>query len=113
MVRGPRLRWYAGPVVRDMDLEIGGIRYPTAPFNGWYMCTKIGSRDLSDAGRYGMRPVIARRMGLSTASDRTLWKDKAMTGLNLAVLHSYAAAGVADRPPADGQSLRRSRATPS
>ena len=33
-------------------------------------------------------------MGLSTASDRTLWKDKAMTELNLAVLHSFGAAGV-------------------
>lgn len=88
------LRWYAVPVVSDMELEIGGIRYPAAPFNGWYMCTEIGSRDLSDAGRYNMLPVIAQRMGLSTASDRTLWKDKAMTELNLAVLHSFAAAGV-------------------
>ena len=33
-------------------------------------------------------------MGLSTASDRNLWKDKAMTELNLAVLHSFSAAGV-------------------
>jgi nitric oxide synthase oxygenase domain/subunit len=33
-------------------------------------------------------------MGLSMASDRNLWKDKAMTELNLAVLHSFSAAGV-------------------
>jgi nitric-oxide synthase len=33
-------------------------------------------------------------MGLATTSDRTLWKDKAMTELNLAVLHSFSAAGV-------------------
>jgi nitric-oxide synthase len=91
---GLGLRWYAVPVVSDMSLEIGGIRYPAAPFNGWYMCTEIGSRNLSDAGRYNLLPVIAREMGLSTASDRTLWKDKAMTELNLAVLHSFAAAGV-------------------
>ena len=91
---GLGLRWYALPVVSDMDLEIGGIRYPAAPFNGWYMCTEIGSRDLSDVGRYNLLPVIARRMGLSTASDRTLWKDRAMTELNLAVLHSFATAGV-------------------
>ena len=38
--------------------------------------------------------MIAARMGLSTASDRTLWKDKAMTELNLAVLHSFTTAGV-------------------
>ena len=88
------LRWYAVPVISDMYLDIGGICYPAAPFNGWYMCTEIGSRDLGDTFRYDQLPVVARRMGLSTGSDRTLWKDKAMTELNLAVLHSYGAAGV-------------------
>jgi nitric-oxide synthase, bacterial len=88
------LRWYAVPVVSDMYLDIGGVRYPAAPFNGWYMCTEIGSRDLGDSGRYDQLPVIARRMGLSTTSDRTLWKDRAMTELNLAVLHSFGMAGV-------------------
>jgi nitric-oxide synthase len=89
-----QLRWYAVPVISDMYLEVGGIRYPAAPFNGWYMCTEIGSRDLGDTARYDQLPVIAAQMGLSTASDRTLWKDKASTELNLAVLHSYTAAGV-------------------
>jgi nitric-oxide synthase, bacterial len=88
------LRWYAVPVISDMCLDIGGVCYPAAPFNGWYMCTEIGSRDLGDTGRYDQLPVIARHMGLSTASDRTLWKDKAMTELNLAVLHSFGTAGV-------------------
>ena len=91
---GLGLRWYAVPVISDMYLDIGGVCYPAAPFNGWYMCTEIGSRDLGDTGRYDQLPVVARHMGLSTASDRTLWKDKAMTELNLAVLHSYSAAGV-------------------
>jgi nitric-oxide synthase len=91
---GLGLRWYAVPVISDMYLDIGGVRYPAAPFNGWYMCTEIGSRDLGDAARYGQLPVIAARMGLSTASDQNLWKDKAMTELNLAVLHSFRSAGV-------------------
>jgi nitric-oxide synthase, bacterial len=89
------LRWYAVPVISDMYLDIGGVRYPAAPFNGWYMCTEIGSRDLGDSGRYDQLPVIAAHMGLLTASDRNLWKDKAMTELNLAVLHSFSTAGVA------------------
>jgi nitric-oxide synthase, bacterial len=89
------LRWYAVPVISDMYLEIGGVRYPAAPFNGWYMGTEIGSRDFGDAGRYDELREIASHMGLSTASDRTLWKDKALTELNLAVLHSFDAAGVA------------------
>jgi nitric-oxide synthase, bacterial len=88
------LRWYSVPVISDMYLDVGGVCYPAAPFNGWYMGTEIGSRDLGDAGRYDQLPVIARHMGLSIASDRTLWKDKAMTELNLAVLHSFGTAGV-------------------
>lgn len=88
------LRWYAVPVISDMQLEAGGICYPAAPFNGWYMCTEIGSRDLGDVSRYNQLPAIAERMGLRTGNDRTLWKDRAMTELNVAVMHSFAAAGV-------------------
>jgi nitric-oxide synthase, bacterial len=89
-----RLRWYAVPMITDMYLEAGGIRYPAAPFNGWYMCTEIGSRDLGDETRYNQLPEIAARMGLSTDSPRTLWKDRAVTELNAAVLHSYEMSGV-------------------
>ncbi len=88
------LRWYAVPVISDMYLDVGGVRYPAVPFNGWYMCTEIGSRDLGDAGRYDQLPVIAGHMGLATDRDQTLWKDKAMTELNLAVLHSFSTSGV-------------------
>jgi nitric-oxide synthase, bacterial len=88
------LRWHAVPVISDMYLDIGGVCYPAAPFNGWYMGTEIGSRNFGDTGRYDLLPEIARRMGLTTASDRTLWKDKAMTELNIAVLHSFSKAGV-------------------
>lgn len=92
--RDLRLRWYAVPVISDMYLEAGGIRYPAAPFNGWYMCTEIGSRDLGDEGRYDQLPEVAARMGLRTDILRTLWKDRAVTELNAAVLHSYEESGV-------------------
>ena len=92
---GLGLRWHAVPVISDMYLNIGGVCYPAAPFNGWYMCTEIGSRDLGDTGRYDQLRVIATHMGLSVANDRNLWKDKALTELNLAVLHSFNAADVA------------------
>ena len=36
-----QLRWYAVPAVSDMALEIGGNRFPLAPFNGWYLDTEI------------------------------------------------------------------------
>jgi nitric-oxide synthase len=60
------------PAISDTYLEIGGVRYPAVPFNGWYMCTEIGSRDLGDAGRYAQLPVIAAHTGLSLARDRNL-----------------------------------------
>jgi nitric-oxide synthase len=88
------LRWHAVPVISDMYLAAGGIRYPAAPFNGWYMGTEIGSRDLGDAQRYNLLPEIAARLKLAVGNDRSLWKDRALTELNVAVLHSFDAAGV-------------------
>ncbi|GAA3015637.1 nitric oxide synthase oxygenase [Kitasatospora albolonga] len=88
------LRWYAVPAISDMTLEIGGIRYPAAPFNGWYMGTEIGARNLADADRYHQLPEVARRLGLDTSSERTLWRDRALVELNVAVLHSFQEAGV-------------------
>ena len=60
---------------------IGGITYPAAPFNGWYLDTEIGARNLADADRYDLLPVIAARMGLDTSSPATLWKDRALVEL--------------------------------
>lgn len=88
------LRWHALPVISDMMLEIGGIEYPAAPFNGWYMVTEIGSRNLGDENRYNLLPEVARRMGLATDRSDVFWKDKAMIVLNEAVHHSFKARGV-------------------
>lgn len=88
------LRWYAVPAISDMTLEIGGIHYPAAPFNGWYMGTEIGARNLADTDRYDQLPLIAERLGLDTSSERTLWRDRALVELNIAVLHSFQEAGV-------------------
>lgn len=88
------LRWHAVPAISNMCLEIGGICYPCAPFNGWYMGTEIGARNLADHDRYDQLPVIARRLGLDTSHERTLWRDHALVELNVAVLHSFEAAGV-------------------
>lgn len=88
------IKWYAVPIISDMRLEIGGINYPTAPFNGWYMGTEIGARNLADEDRYNLLPKVAELMGLDTRSNRSLWKDKALVELNIAVLNSYQKAGV-------------------
>jgi nitric-oxide synthase len=89
-----QLRWHALPMVCDMALEAGGQRYSAAPFNGWYMGSEIGARNLSDVDRYNKLPAIARGLGLSTRSSTNLWRDRALVELNVAVLHSFRAAGV-------------------
>lgn len=88
------LQWYALPLISDMLLEIGGIHYSAAPFNGWYMGTEIGARNLADVDRYNQLPIVASLLGLSTERESTLWRDKALVELNIAVLHSFKQAGV-------------------
>src|SRR5690625_1246565 len=88
------VKWYAVPIISDIRLEIGGIDYPMAPFNGWYMGTEIGARNLADADRYDLLPKIAEIMGLDTNLNRSLWIDKVLVELNIAVLHSYRESGV-------------------
>ncbi|MCQ8772402.1 nitric oxide synthase oxygenase [Streptomyces telluris] len=88
------LRWHAVPAISHMRLRIGGISYSAAPFNGWYMGTEIGVRNLCDADRYDILPEVGRRLGLDTSSTRTLWRDQALVEVNRAVLHSFDAAGV-------------------
>ncbi|OLB65322.1 MAG: nitric oxide synthase oxygenase [Actinobacteria bacterium 13_2_20CM_2_72_6] len=88
------LRWHAVPAISNMRLSIGGIQYPLAPFNGWYMGTEIGARNLADPERYDLLPVVATELGLDTSRDSTLWRDRALVELNRAVLWSYERAGV-------------------
>ncbi|WP_435829043.1 nitric oxide synthase oxygenase [Saccharopolyspora shandongensis] len=88
------LRWHAVPVISNMRLRIGGVSYPAAPFNGWYMGTEIGARNFGDTDRYDLVPVVAEKLGLDTSREDTLWRDRALVELNRAVLHSYQQAGV-------------------
>lgn len=88
------LEWYALPAVANMMLDVGGLQFTAAPFSGWYMVTEIGTRDLGDSNRYNVLEEVAQRMGLNTRSNMSLWKDKAVVELNIAVLDSFQTAGV-------------------
>ena len=88
------LRWNAVPAVSNMRLTIGGVQYPLAPFNGWYMGTEIGARNLADTDRYDLVPTVAARLGLDTTRESSLWRDQALLELNRAVLFSFEQAGV-------------------
>ena len=88
------LRWHAVPAISNMRLSIGGVDYPAAPFNGWYMGTEIGARNLVDVDRYNLLEPIADQLGLDRSSEATLWRDRAAVEINRAVLHSFTADGV-------------------
>ena len=86
------LRWYAVPCVSSMILTIGGIDYPCAPFNGFYMSTEIASRNFGDDRRYDLLARAAAALDIERSDS--LWKDRVLTELNAAVLHSYRRDGV-------------------
>ena len=89
-----KLQWYSTPIISNMTLEVGGIEFMAAPFNGWYMGTEIGARNLADEDRYNLLPVVADKMGLDLHDKNSLWKDRALIELNQAVLYSFRKAGV-------------------
>ena len=103
-----QLKWHAVPLISDMVLEVGGIQYPAAPFNGWYMVTEIGSRNLGDEKRYNKLPLIAKQMGLHMDKSNPFWKDKALVVLNEAVHYSFQKLGVtlADHHAASEQFMK-------
>lgn len=88
------LKWYAVPAISNLTLSIGGLSFPFAPFNGWYMLSEIATRNFGDIQRYNQLPKVAELLGLDTQKNKTLWKDKALLELNVAVLHSFEKAGV-------------------
>lgn len=91
---GRTIKWHAVPAIADMELEIGGQRFTSIPFNGWYMETEIGARNLADTDRYNLLPLVGASLGLDTSKERTLWRDRALVELNVAVLQSFERAGV-------------------
>lgn len=84
------LRWYKLPVISFMSIRMGGIVYPAAPFNGWYMLDEISTRNFGDEHRYNTLPLIADYLKLDRSSP--FWKEKALTVLNEAVYYSFEAA---------------------
>ncbi|KAK3612606.1 hypothetical protein CHS0354_042115 [Potamilus streckersoni] len=88
------LKWYALPAVSNMLFDCGGLEFTASPFNGWYMGTEIGARDLCDPHRYNILETIAEKMELDTSKSSSLWKDQALVEVNVAVLYSYQAMGV-------------------
>ena len=88
------LRWYAVPAVSDMALDLAGMLFRLAPFNGWYLDTEIAARNFSDINRFNVLPRLAEGLGLDLRDERSLWRDRAQLVLAEAVLQSFDQAGV-------------------
>ncbi|KAG9340584.1 hypothetical protein JZ751_021406 [Albula glossodonta] len=84
-----QLQWYTVPAVSSMMLEVGGLEFTACPFNGWYMGTEIGVRDLCDPHRYNILERVGTMMGLEVHKLSSLWKDQALVAVNIAVIHSF------------------------
>ncbi|KAG9509604.1 Nitric oxide synthase, brain, partial [Fragariocoptes setiger] len=91
-----KLEWYALPAVSAMLLDIGGLQFPACPFNGWYMVTEVGTRDLADTRRYNCLAQVAACVcpHLDQHTNTSLWRDVALAELNCAVLWSFQRSGV-------------------
>ena len=50
-------------------------------------------RNLADHDRYNLLPAVAEMMDLDTSRNGTLWKDRALVELNVAVLYSFKTRG--------------------
>lgn len=88
------LRWYTVPAVAFMDLVLSPYeRYPVV-FSGWYVATEVASENLAAEERFDALPRIARRLGLSTTSRHSMWRERAEVELHRATLWSFAEAGV-------------------
>lgn len=89
-----QLKWYAVPIISDMIFDCAGVKFQAAPFNGWYMGTEIGARNFADTKRYNKLMDVADVLGIPREGNVSLWKDRALVELNLAVLHSFKKNGV-------------------
>lgn len=83
------LRWYCLPAVSGMLFDCGGIQFTACPFNGWYMSSEIGCRNLCDPHRYNVLDEVLERMKNELKNYGFLKKDRALIEVNLAVLHSF------------------------
>ncbi|XP_052074067.1 nitric oxide synthase, inducible-like [Mytilus californianus] len=87
------LKWFCVPAVSGMKFDCGGLEFTASPFNGWYMSTEIACRDLCDKQRYNLVEKIAQNLGMNTRHNASLWKDRAVIEINVAVLHSFQSIG--------------------
>ncbi|XP_037041463.1 nitric oxide synthase-like [Bradysia coprophila] len=88
------LKWYALPAVANMKLDCGGLIFTGCVFTAWYTSYEIACRNLCEETRLNLMKPIGLKMGLNTRNSTSLWKDKVLVEVNVAVLYSYRKAKV-------------------
>lgn len=78
------LKWTTVPAISSFMMNLGGIKYSCAPFNGWFLSTEV-VRNLIE--RYDMTLPLATVLGIDYNDE--LVKQKVSTELETAVLHSF------------------------
>jgi len=58
------LKWFCVPTVSAMAVDCGGLLFTACPFNGWYMSTEIGARNLADTHRYNKLEVRSKNQAI-------------------------------------------------
>jgi nitric oxide synthase oxygenase domain/subunit len=77
-------KWAAVPAISNFTMNLGGIKYPCAPFNGWFLSTEI-VRNLLE--RYNTVEPLAETFGINLRDK--LLHQKVSVELETAVLHSF------------------------
>ena len=77
-------KWAAVPAISNFTMNLGGIKYPCAPFNGWFLSTEI-ARNLLE--RYNAVGPLASTFGINT-NDKML-HQKVSVELETAILYSF------------------------
>lgn len=83
-VKNLGLRWSTIPAITNFKLNLGGIRYPCIPFNGWFVSTEI-ARNLLE--RYRVTLPLAKAMNIP--SDDRMLAQKVSAEIENAILHSF------------------------
>ena len=77
-------KWAAVPAISNIVMNLGGIKYPCCPFNGWFLSTEI-ARNLME--RYHVTEPLARELGMDI-EDKML-HPKVSAELENMILHSF------------------------
>ena len=79
------LKWTTVPVISNFRMNLGGVVYQNAPFNGWFMSTEI-TRNIME--RYDAGPEVAEIFDIDIEQD-PFWRQAASLEVDRAVIHSF------------------------